>query len=340
MIETMTDDKTQATAAAAQPEKKKEEPDPKLVEAVKHFQAGNEAYANNDLAKAEAEYRKAIEIKDDFRDALFNLGVLLRDHNRFDEAKPIFQKIIDSQPRAAMAHNNLGVIAGLEGDYEAAIAHYHQGIEDAFQSPTIHFNLGMLLLKLGRYEEGWKACEWRWQTEDFTPLRCLQPRWDGSELDGTLLVHTEQGAGDTFQFMRFLPQIRERCKSVMLVCPDHLMCMLGGDHWADVVRAPGEFQLDQFAAYLPLMSAPFALKVFDEAAISADVPYLTPEPRQVPLGDSHVPDAKLKVGLAWAGSPTHRNDKYRSLHAEKLARLLSVPGLRSTACRKDRKPNS
>jgi tetratricopeptide (TPR) repeat protein len=323
----MTEEKTPTTAAPAQQEKKKQEPDPKVTEALKHLQAGNAAYAKQDQATAEAEYRKALAIKDDFRDALFNLGVLLRDDNRFDQAKPMFQKMIDTQPRAAMARNNLGVIAGLEGDPETAIKNYRMGIEEAFQSATIHFNLGMLLLRLGQYEEGWKECEWRWQTDQFAPLRCLQPRWDGSRLDGTLLVHTEQGAGDTFQFLRFLPQIRERCQRVMLVSPDHLMCMLGGDQWADEVRAPGEFKLDQFVAYLPLMSAPFALKVHDEAAIPAEVPYLTPEDRQVDMGEPHVADAKLKVGLSWAGSPTHANDKYRSMHATKLAKLLSVPGV-------------
>ena len=103
----MTENKAQATAAPGQQgKKKKEEPDPKLIEASKHFQAGNAAYAEKDMEKAEAAYLKAIEIKDDFRDALFNLGVLYRDHNRFEEAKPMFQKIVASQPRAANAKNN------------------------------------------------------------------------------------------------------------------------------------------------------------------------------------------------------------------------------------------
>ncbi len=309
-------------------EKKKEaEPDPREIEAVAHIRAGLQALNSSDNVTAEAEFRKAIECKSDFQDALYNLGVLLRDTGRVDEAKTTFQKIVDTQTRAAMAKNNLAILADWESRYEDALQWYRDGIEDAFQTPLFHFNMGMLLLKMGQYEEGWKECEWRWQTDSFTPLRCLQPRWRGRELDGTLLVHTEQGAGDTFQFMRFLPEIRKRCKHVLLICPDHLACMFRQGAWADEIRNPGEIELDRFLAYLPLMSAPYALQANDEKDFRVDGPYLDPEPREVDLGDSHVADAKLKVGIAWAGSPTHDNDAYRSMHAHQLAPILDVPGI-------------
>jgi tetratricopeptide (TPR) repeat protein len=324
-MEYMQEKKAKATTSPEMADHQLEASDANLVAAAEHLRSGNAACANQDLATAEVEFRRAIELKADYREALANLGILLRDGNRLDEAKAIFQKMVDTQPRAPLARNNLGLIAELEGDFEAALGHYRAGIKDAFQAPKIHFNLGMLLLRLGQYQEGWNECEWRWQTAGFQSIRCPQSQWDGSELDGTLLVHTEQGAGDTFQFIRFLPQVRERCKRVLLVCPQPLMCMLADQRGADEVRSAGEFELDEFAAYLPLMSAPFVLQVHDETAIPTDVPYLTPAARQVDLGESHVTGAKLKVGLAWAGSPTHNNDKYRSMHAENLERLLTVP---------------
>jgi hypothetical protein len=72
----------------------------------------------------------------------------------------------------------------------------------------------MILLKLGRYQEGWEEYEWRGQTPGFTPFACPQPRWQGGDISGrTLLVHTEQGAGDALQFARFLPLAAQCCKS-------------------------------------------------------------------------------------------------------------------------------
>ena len=305
--------------------KQKEQQDPKLLEAAKHLLAGNEAVAKEDFETAEREYKKAFEIKPDYRDAIYNLGVICRDADRLDEAEDYFQKVVGLETRAALSHNNLGLIATLREDYETAEREYRQAIDEAFQLAIAHFNLGTMLLRLGRMEEGWRECEWRWQTPSFNPIRCLQPRWDGSQLDGTVLVHTEQGSGDTFQFARFLPMLREHCKKVIFVCPSHLVCMFSQGDWADEVRPPGNFNLNEFHRYLPLMSAPFALKIHDESMIPNQMPYLTPDDRTVDLGSCHVADAKLKVGIAWAGSPTHDNDKHRSMHVKQLKKLLDVP---------------
>ena len=69
---------------------------------------------------------------------------------------------------------------------------------------------------------GFREYEWRWYTEQFTRLKCLQPRWNGKPFDGTLLVHTEQGIGDTFQFCRYLPHIRARCRRLILACTERM----------------------------------------------------------------------------------------------------------------------
>lgn len=301
--------------------------DGQLTKALELLTTANAAYLDNNFAPAEAAYRAAIQLQPDLREALYNLGVLLRDDQRFEEAKQLFQRIVDQQPAAAMAHNNLGVIAGIEGDLVAAEKHYRQAIEWRPDLALAHFNLGQLLLKLGRYEEGWRECEWRWQTPTFTPLRGNLPRWDGSQLSGTLLVHTEQGAGDTFQFARFLRQIRDKCDRVVFVCPKPLLNMFQQGDWADSVRTVGQFDMADFKCYLPLLSAPHVLGQHTENAIPAEASYLTPEDRKVELGPSHVADEQLKVGLVWGGSPTHQNDAFRSFPAGKLAHLLRVAGV-------------
>ncbi len=321
MTEKATSEAPKAEASADEEQKV----DPKLQEAVRLVQQGTQLFANGKLPEAEKVFREALALKSDLRDAKFNLGVTLRDLGKLDEASEFFASIVAAEPRAAMCQNNLGYIAAAKHDYESAERHYRQAIEDHFQLPIAHFNLGQLLLQQGSFLEGWKECEWRWQTSQFTPFCCLQPRWDGSALKGKLLLHTEQGIGDVFQFVRFLPEVRKRVERVMFVMPENLLCMFRHGDWADELRTPGEFKLDEFAAYLPLLSAPYALKLATEADHGMQDAYLTPEPRTVHLGEPHVPDCKLKVGLAWAGSPTHANDRKRSIHAKRLLPLLQVP---------------
>ena len=85
--------------------------------------------------------------------------------------------------------------------------------------PNAHFNLGMLLLRLGRFPKGFRECEWRWQTSRFTPFKVPHPPWDGRRISGTLLVHSEQGAGDAIQFARFLPDGGGALRSADLLLP-------------------------------------------------------------------------------------------------------------------------
>ncbi len=294
------------------------------MKSLELLSTANAAYLKGDFIAAEAAYRETLKLQPDLREALYNLGVLLRDDQRLVEAKQLFQRVVALEPAAAMAFNNLGVIAGIEGDVAVAESHYRRALALQPAFALAHFNLGQLLLKLGRFEEGWSECEWRWQTPNFTPIRGNLPRWDGSPLKGTLLVHTEQGAGDTFQFARFLPLIRQKCDRVVFVCPTPLLNMFQQGDWADAVRTAGEFNLGDFTCYLPLLSAPHVLQRNTASAIPAEVPYLTPEDRTVELGRCHVSDAKFKVGLVWGGSPTHQNDAFRSFPAEKLRHLLEV----------------
>ncbi len=319
--------KTTVDSQTSEDKKKEQEVDPQVQEALKKLHAANELHAKQNLVEAEKAYREVLELKPDFREASFNLGVTLRDLEQFDEAKSIFENLVAIEPRAALAHNNLGYIASHQRDYATALTHYRKAIDDHFQLAIAHFNLGQLLLQQGEFLEGWKECEWRWQTSQFTPFRCLQPRWDGSPLKGTLLMHTEQGAGDVFQFVRFLPEIRKRVDKLLFVMPESLFCMFKSGDWADEIRAPGEFSADAFTAYLPLLSAPYALKCVTAAEHEVKGAYLTPESRSVELGPPHVKDCKLKVGLTWAGSPTHDNDKHRSLHVRQLVPLLKIPNV-------------
>ena len=224
----------------------------------------------------------------------------------------------------AGAYNNLAILEERLELRGAAEAHYRKAIALKEQFPDAHFNLGMLLLRLGRFPEGFAECEWRWQTSRFTPFRVPHPLWDGGRLRGTLLVHSEQGAGDAMQFVRYLPMAAERCDRLLFFCPENLFPLFRSIPGVAELRGPGTIQVSEFHAYLPLMSLPHVLGTTLET-VPARVPYLRPEPRSMDLGPPPIPNPRLKVGLAWAGSPTHLNDRHRSCSLRDLGPLFELP---------------
>ena len=145
-------------------------------------------------------------------------------------------------------------------------------------------------------------------------------------MQGTLLVHTEQGAGDAMQFIRYIPLAAQKCDRVMLVCTDNLAPLFASVPGIDQIRGAGEIGNHEFQSWVPLMSMPHVLGTTLDS-IPCDVPYLAPPLDRVPidLGVPHVVDARLRIGIAWGGSPTHKNDRHRSCRLSDFSPLFDVP---------------
>jgi tetratricopeptide (TPR) repeat protein len=167
-----------------------------------HLKAGGESYERGDLAAARFHFETALELEPGANVARYNLGVVYRDLELSEDAWIQFLEVIARDGRAAGAFNNVAILEERLGYYRAAEAHYRRAIALKQEFPDAHFNLGMLLLRLGRFPEGFRECEWRWQTSRFTPFRVPHPLWDGRQVSGALLVHSEQGVGDAIQFAR------------------------------------------------------------------------------------------------------------------------------------------
>ena len=281
-----------------------------------------------DYGGALAKLREAQAVQPDDPATLYHVGMALSKLDRFDEAYQALQSCLSRGPRdRALVHNAMGRALERLDRLEEAESCYRQAIDEHFQFYGAHFNLGLLLLSQGRLPEGLFEYEWRWQTSTFHPFRCLQPRWKGRQFDGTLLVHTEQGAGDTMQFCRYLPLIRDRIKRLIFVCPERLQHMFPTPHWADTVLVPGNLDEATFDAYLPLLSAPYVLRTQLDT-IPHEVPYLTPEARHIALNDFvGTSKATFKVGIVWGGSPTHTHDQYRSCPLKDWTPVLEVPNV-------------
>lgn len=284
---------------------------------IAHHQAG-------ELEQAAAAFRVALAVQPDFLPARYNLGVTLKDLERFPAAIVELEQVVGDEAAHVDAHRALGFAYSQVRDIDAAIRHLRQAIALRPDFAEAHLNLGMLLLMQGHFAEGWEHFDWRWQTPGFTPFAPpSHPRWDGAPLpEGTLLIHTEQGAGDAIQCLRFLPQVAARCQQLLLVAPSALHPLTVGLAANLSVLAPGTLTADTFDAYLPIMSLPRVLGVTAEADIPNQVPYLRAEPHRLPLPDA----GGRRIGLVWAGSPSFGNDRHRSIPLPTLAPLFAATG--------------
>ena len=148
----------------------------------------------------------------------------LGDAEQYDEAVTWLQQVLAAEPEHAEAYNSLGYCYSRLGQPAQAVACYRARHSASAAVRPGALNLGLTLLQLGDYPRGFAEYEWRWQTGQYPPFQCPHPQWDGSPIPTkTLLIHTEQGAGDAIQLARYLPMAAQRCGRLILVCPPDLM---------------------------------------------------------------------------------------------------------------------
>ncbi|MEO1520973.1 MAG: tetratricopeptide repeat protein [Cyanobacteria bacterium J06633_2] len=277
-----------------------------------------------------ASYHRALQHQPTYADAYYNLGNVLRSLDRLDDAVVAYQQARVLMPNDAKVHNNLGLVLHDQGDINGAIACYRRSIQQEPDYPDAHLNLGISLLKAGDWIAGFKEYEWRWKVtgQDFKPLRSVaQPVWHGQDLpEQTLLIHAEQGLGDTLQFIRFVSLIEKRVHRIIVECQAPLKRLLEAMPSIDQVIVSGD-EIPPFDVHVPLMSLPYLLSI-SPANLPPQVPYLhaLAGTNENPLLTASTDD--LKVGIVWAGSPTHRNNRHRSCPFQSFERLLTVPGIR------------
>jgi tetratricopeptide (TPR) repeat protein len=301
--------------------------DPNLAQA--HNNLGTALAAAGDLAPAIAAYESALRLQPDLAEIHNNLGVALRRSNLGDRAIAACTTAIKLRPDYADGHNNFGSALYSRGEIDRAIPAYRKAIELNPDHASAHCNLGLALLVSGNFEEGWREFEWRWRVKELClpPIRTSQPAWDGSDLNGRrILLHAEQGMGDSIQFVRYLPMVKQRGGRITLACPKELIPLFNQLTDADQITAVDQ-PLPEFDVHCPLVSLPRVLGTRLET-IPAEIPYLKADPPRSARWRERLPrDARRKVGLAWSGQPVHPNDLNRSMPLSALAPLAKLSGV-------------
>ncbi|MBM4147312.1 MAG: tetratricopeptide repeat protein [Nitrospira sp.] len=309
-------------------------------------------------------YQKALELNPGMTDAYINLGIAFQTKGKFDDAIMYCQKALQINPYDANLHYNLGIALQEKGQLDEAVTCYREALQlnplDAvicnnlafalqengrpyeampyYQKAlqlnsgyaTAHWNMSLALLLTGNFREGWKEYEWRWETEYLTSSRrdFQQPLWNGSDIKGsTILLHAEQGLGDTIQFIRYAPLVAQRGARIIFECFKELTSLLQFIDGIEQVVTHGE-ELPEFDVHCPLLSLPLVFNTTIET-IPANVPYLKSEPMLTNRWKERMQHDKsrCKVGIAWAGNPGFKQNRFRNSPLDIFLTLAHLHGV-------------
>jgi hypothetical protein len=239
-------------------------------------------------------YQQAIALQPDFLDALVNCSTLLKEMMDLDGSMAMNQRALSLDPECSGAHLNLAICHLLRGEFAEGFTHY----------------------------------EWRWKTEQLQSAvrHFTAPLWTGAQsLSGqTILLHAEQGLGDTVQFCRYAAQLKAMGARVLMEVQAPLLPLLHSLAGVDVWLSQGD-ALPPFDYHCPLLSLPRALQTGPES-VPAQVPYLFADPELVAeWGRRLGPPRRQRVGLVWSGRPEHKNDHNRTMSLVQLAPILAGP---------------
>ncbi|HLL27547.1 MAG TPA: tetratricopeptide repeat protein [Xanthobacteraceae bacterium] len=298
---------------------------------LRHLARDNEAIAFFD---------RALILRPGYVPALVTRGASLCRLGRREEALKNLDRAIELDPQNAMAHYN-----------RANVLHELKRFDEALQSFTAtlalepayaeaNFNEGMTRLLLGDFAVGWEKYEWRWQAKQRAQIRNFSaPLWLGDQpLAGkTILIHAEQGYGDTIQFVRYVPLLAAHGASVVLEIQAPLKPLLAHMDGVSGVITRGE-PLPAFDFHCPILSLPLAFKT-ELASIPASIPYLTASGDRLEQWKERLPSSdKPRVAIAWAGSATHEQDRIRSIALENLAPLFALDHVQWISIQRDLRP--
>lgn len=272
-------------------------------------------------------FYQALTLDPEYADCLINLGNAFFGEDRLEDAELAYRKALQISPADVRAHQNLGVALQVLGRIAEAEAAFRTALRIDPGYATARWNLAVLKLLTGHYREGFQEFEARFSKTEPVPLRHTdRPLWDGSSFAGkTLLVHAEQGFGDTFQFLRYLPLVAERGGTVLFECQHESLrhLLTASLRGMAFVYVRGE-TLPANHLQVPLLSLP---RIFGTTleTIPSTPSYLTPLARDLESWRERLhTDKGFRVGLVWAGRP--KPDPKRSASLQALAPLVAVPG--------------
>lgn len=268
---------------------------------------------------------------------LSSLAEVYRVLGRLDEGLAIVRRAAALGPTDPVCHFNESMLEYERMDIGACIRAARRALQLKPDMPEAHMRLAQALLIQGDFAEGWAEYEWRYQIAGAQPLMPPalaalpdRPQWDGAPLnDRTLLLIADQGYGDVFMFMRYIPWAARRCGDIIIACSIEVQPILQRT-FPSIRMFTRWDELPPYAAFCAFSGLP-RLHGTRLDSIPGGVPYLQPDPARLAHWrarlDQLVPHGLRRVAIAWAGRPTHNNDRNRTVDLPVFAPLGEVPGI-------------
>ena len=274
-----------------------------------HFHLGNTLMEQGDLQGAIGTYRQALAIKPNHPEACYVLGIALEGSGDLQGAIGAYRQALAIKPDYPEAYTTLGHALQEQGDLQGAIDAYRQALAIKPNYPKANISLSTVRLLLGDYEDGWDLYEWRFRREKGSIQPHAHPqveRWDGHSLASgePLILVTEQGLGDTLQFMRYVLYLNNKGKTASLCAPTKLHGLIRSSEIATVIYSPEEGNQLTKGKWLPLLSLPKYLNVSSDNPL-IDTSYIkVPEPVIMFWREKLEVERRPIIGINWHGSQT------------------------------------
>ncbi len=282
-------------------------------------------------------YDRALSIRPDYAEVLSDRGNSLLALGRYGEALISYDSALLIRPNYVEALCNRGNVLCAMEHYDEALASYDKAISFQPDYSAARWNSSLCRLRLGDFERGWREYESRWECLlPHAKRNCVQPLWIGDkEISGkTILLHAEQGLGDTIQFARYAQEVAQRGANVILEVQPLLKSLFADMPGVHLVLSRGD-PLPEFDFHCPLLSLPLALDT-TLGRVPARIPYLSVESKTVTGWRAKLARRNEKlVGVCWRGNASYVHDAARSIPFAHFAPLLSVPGVRFISLQKE-----
>ena len=291
------------------------------------------------LEQAVESYDRAIERSPKASDAFCNRGICFHRLDQVEKGFDDFNTAIKLKPDNVRAFSNRGLSHRLLGQFDLAEQDFEKALSIDPDHGSTLFNRALLYLLTGDFEKGWKEYEWRW-TKSAKRIFRYGKVWEGEPLSGKrIFIYGEQGIGDFIQFVRYLPQLQKMGARVILECGralGRLMIQFKGYDRLEIKIDNKEPQIkNSFDYHLPIMSLP---RMFHSTldTIPAKVPYLFADKDLERIWHSKIEKkAELDVGVVWAGNPSHKGDRRRSVHVSRFSKLKKINGVHLYSLQKE-----
>lgn len=283
------------------------------------------------------EFRQAVKHKPSSIEYRANMALELSKAGFDTEAECVYRDALRLGNTAHLSFN-YGAFLGQRRRLNEAIVHYTRAIGFEPFHVFAHFNRAISHLLLGEYEAGWSDYEWRFKYFEMIGQKRPDfglPYWYGESPKGKkILVYSEQGVGDLFQFVRWTHDLRERGAYVVLYCPLETATLFMNYPDVDAVVTREEDFPKDLDYHVSVMSLPYYFGMKGSDCVDCS-PYLFPSPVNIDYDWSKF-DNKLKVGICWAGGKAARTDSVRSTYLYNFKSLLKRPDIQLFSLQKDR----